>query len=141
MQTQTVSNNQTHQVKSTFLRRSLQGNALFSLIFGLLFVAASGTMAGFLGPNIPSIIVRLVGLGLLPFGYMVYRMAGQVDSAPQQARTITIMDISWVIGSFLLLWLGWSLFSVAGRWFIGLQAEAVATFALLQIIGLRRLKK
>ena len=141
MQSQTVSTNQVQHSKSTFLRRALQGNALFSLLTGLAFTFAAGPIAGFIGPDIPSVIVLIVGLGLLPFGYMVYRVAGQVDSAPQQARTITIMDISWVIGSFLLLWLGWSLFSVAGRWFIGLQAEAVATFALLQIIGLRRLKQ
>lgn len=136
MQTQTVSTYQSTKGQANLLRRTLQANALFSLISGLAFTLAAKPVANFLGPEIPSIVVLLVGLGLLPFGYMVYRVAAA--NLPQ-ARTITGMDIAWVIGSFLLLGLGWSLFSVAGRWFIGLQAEAVATFALLQIIGLRRL--
>jgi hypothetical protein len=97
---------------------------------------ASGPIGRFLGSDIPAIIVLIVGLGLLPFGTMVYRVAA---TAPDQARAITVMDISWVIGSFLLLGLAWGAFSGAGRGLIGLQAEAVATFALLQIIGLRRL--
>lgn len=140
MQTQTVSNNSTPTRQDTFLRHALQANALFSLICGLAFVVASGVIARFLGANIPSIVVLIVGLGLLPFGYMVYRVAAQSPLQPHQARMVTIMDVSWVIGSILLLVLGWGLFTVGGRWLIGLQAEAVATFAVLQTIGLRRMK-
>lgn len=137
MQTQTISTNHAQSSKAAFLRRALQGNALFSLLTGLAFVLASGAIGRFLGPTIPAAILLIVGLGLLPFGYMVYRVAA---TDPSQAKVITLMDILWVIGSFLLLWLAWDSFSIAGRWFVGLQAEAVGTFAILQIIGLRRLK-
>ena len=140
MQSQTVSTNQVSHSASNFLRRALQGNALFSLLTGLAFIFAAGPISRFMGPDIPTMIVLLVGVGLLPFGYFVYRIPMETAVSPGQARIVTAMDITWVIGSFLLLWLGWALFSVAGRWLIGLQAEAVATFALLQIIGLRRLK-
>ena len=112
MQTQTASSHKPSDAQANFLRRALQGNALFSLIFGLAFSLASGPIANFLGPNIPPIIVLIVGLGLLPFGYLVYRVAA---TDLRQARTITGMDIAWVVGSFLLLALGWSLFTVAGR--------------------------
>ncbi|VAW38442.1 hypothetical protein MNBD_CHLOROFLEXI01-3419 [hydrothermal vent metagenome] len=138
MQTQSISTNIVQQ-KSNFLRRALQANALFSLLTGAAFVVASGPIARFIGTDIPSTLVLIVGLGLLPFGYMVYRLTSGTAVSPKEARIVTIMDVSWVIGSFLLLALGWSLFTVAGRWFIALQAEAVATFTLLQIIGLRRL--
>ena len=138
MQSQTISTNHSQPAKAAFLRRTLQGNALFSLLSGLTFIFAAGPVARFIGPNISSTIVLLVGLGLLPFGFIVYRIAA---NNLRHARTITLLDISWVLGSFLLLGLAWSSFSTAGRWFIGLQAEAVATFAVLQIIGLRRLQK
>lgn len=138
MQAQTIKTNDPQTAKAAFLRRTLQGNALFSLLSGLTFIMAAGPVARFVGPNISPIIVLVVGLGLLPFGFMVYRIAA---NNLLQARLITVMDISWVLASFLLLGLGWSLFSVAGRWLIFLQAEAVATFALLQFIGLRRLQK
>lgn len=137
MQTQSISTTQSDS-RALFLRRALQANALFSLISGLAFIIASGAVAQFLGPNIPGWVVLAVGVGLLPFGFLVYRAAA---NDLQQARMISVMDIAWVVGSFLLLGLGWSLFTVAGRWFVGLQAEAVATFAILQLIGLRRLQK
>jgi len=140
MQTQSISTNNIQQ-QDSFLRRALRANALFSLAAGAAFVVASGPIARFIGADIPSTIVLIVGLGLLPFGTMVYRFTARPAVLPKEARLVTIMDVSWVIGSFLLLVLGWSLFTVAGRWFIWLQAEAVATFALLQMIGLRRLKK
>lgn len=141
MQSQTVSNNQVYQSKFTFLRRALQSNALFSLLTGLAFTVASGPIARFLGTNIPIAIVLVVGLSLLPFGYGVYRVAAQPEIVPRHASIITVMDITWVIGSYLLLVLAWDLFSVAGRWLVALQAEAVFTFAVLQFIGLRRLQK
>jgi hypothetical protein len=140
MQTQSISTNNVQQ-KDSFLRRALQANALFSLATGTAFVVASGSIARFMGAEVPSALVLIVGLGLLPFGYIVYRLTAQAAISSGAARSVTLMDVSWVIGSFLLLLLGWSLFTVAGRWFIGLQAEAVATFALLQTMGLRRLKK
>ena len=140
MQTQSISTNNVQQ-KDNFLRRALQANALFSLVTGAAFVVASGSIARFIGADIPGTLVFVVGLGLLPFGYMVYRLTAQTAVSSKAARTVTIMDISWVIGSILLLAIAWSLFTAAGRWFIGLQAEAVATFALLQMIGLRRLQK
>jgi uncharacterized membrane protein len=141
MQSQTVSNNQVYQSKFTFLRRALQSNALFSLLTGLVFIVAAGPVARFLGANIPIAIVLVVGLSLLPFGYGVYRVAAQPEIVPRHASKITVMDVTWVIGSYLLLVLAWDAFSVAGRWLVALQAEAVFTFAVLQFIGLRRLQK
>jgi hypothetical protein len=141
MQTQTVSTQQVQQSKFTFLRRALQSNAFFSLLTGLAFMVAAGPVARFLGANIPAAIVLAVGVSLLPFGYGVYRVAAQPEIVPRQAGIITVMDITWVVGSYLLLALAWDAFSVAGRWFVGLQAEAVFTFAVLQFIGLRRLRK
>ena len=102
---------------------------------------AAGPIARLLGADIPAAIVFAVGVSLLPFGYGLYRMAAQPEIAPRQAGIITVMDITWVIGSYLLLVLAWDSFSVAGRWFVALQAEAVFTFAILQFIGLRRLRQ
>jgi len=141
MQTQTVSTHQVPQSKFTFLRRALQSNALFSLLTGLAFIVAAGPIAHFLGTNISSAVVLAVGISLLPFGYGIYQVAARSEIVTRHAGIITLMDISWVIGSYLLLVLAWNSFSLAGRWFVGLQAEAVLTFAILQFIGLRRLQK
>lgn len=140
MQTQTISTHQVEQPNYTSLRRALQSNALFSLLFGVAFISVAGPIARFLGANIPAVIVLALGVGLLPFGFAVYRVAAQPEIVPRHAGIITVMDITWVIGSYLLLALAWNLLSVSGRWFVGLQAEVVFTFAILQFIGLRRLR-
>lgn len=138
---QTVSTYQPEQAQFTFLRRALQSNALFSLLTGLAFIVASSPIARFLGEDIPALILFVVGVSLLPFGYAVYRVAAQPEIVSRHAGIITVMDITWVVGSYLLLILAWDAFSVAGRWLVGLQAEAVFTFAVLQFIGLRRLQR
>ena len=141
MQTQSVSSYQVQQSGFTFLRRALQSNALFSLLTGLAFMVVAGPIARFLGESVPAAAVFVVGVSLLPFGYGVYRVASQPEIVPRHAAIITVMDITWVVGSYLLLALAWGAFSVAGRWFVALQAEAVFIFAVLQFIGLRRLRK
>jgi hypothetical protein len=48
------------------------------------------------------------------------------------------LDVAWVAGSVIILVLDLVPFTVAGRWTIILLAEAVAVFAILQYISLRR---
>jgi hypothetical protein len=55
------------------------------------------------------------------------------------AQTGVVLDILWVLGSIILLFGGSLPLTLAGKWTIALLAEAVATFAILQTIGLRRL--
>jgi hypothetical protein len=132
-----------HQIvddKGRFLRRVLQGNAAFSTISGLGVAVASRPLAEFIGLAYPLALV-IIGIGLLPFAAFVFgaTMKDRIDR--RQAITIIAMDLSWVIGSAIILLANWPPLTVAGKWTVGLLAEAVFTFAVLQMIGLRRLNK
>ncbi|KAA3659455.1 MAG: hypothetical protein DWQ04_22275 [Chloroflexi bacterium] len=136
MQTQTA-----YQVnaKEGLLRNTLRGNAIFSVISGLLFTFAAGQVATFTG--IPStIVVLVIGISLLPFAIIVFRVATSSPLDKKGAKTIIGMDIAWVIASYVFLFVAWSMLTVGGRWFVALQGEAIFLFALFQSIGLRRIQ-
>ena len=141
MQSQTISHQNRSTSESNLLRRALQSDALFSLLSSLVFIFASGPMARFLGPDVPSWVVLAVGASFLPFVADIYWILADLEGRVKYGRFITILNFAWVVGSYLLLWLAWSEFTVAGRWFVALQAEVIFLFAILQTIGLRRLNR
>ena len=141
MQSRFVSNQNVPVDNAALLRRALQSNALFSLLSALAFILASGPVARFLGPAVPSWIILAIGVSFLPFVYGVYGVSSDIAGRWRYGRIITAMDATWVVASYLVLWLAWSQFTVAGRWFIALQAEVIFLFAVLQMMGLRRLQK
>jgi ABC-type dipeptide/oligopeptide/nickel transport system permease subunit len=50
-----------------------------------------------------------------------------------------VMDAVWVVGSYLLIFL--VPFSLGGKWVVALVAELVLAFAILQWLGIRRIRK
>ncbi len=125
--------------KESLVRNTLRANVTFSVISGLLFTLVSAPVAELMGVAYP-IVLTVIGVGLLPFAYVVYRIATQMPLNITAVRSIIAMDISWIIGSYIVLAIFWTTFTTAGRWLIFLQAEAVFFFALFQYLGLRRLK-
>jgi hypothetical protein len=84
----------------------------------------------------------VIGIGLLPFALFVASVARSRPFNPKLAWIVIEMDMLWVIGSALILILGWpAATTVGGRWAIGIIAEIVATFAILQYFGVHRLRK
>ena len=55
------------------------------------------------------------------------------------AWVAVIMDALWVFCSYLLLFI--VPFSAGGKWLIVLLAEIVSAFAVLQLFGIRRIRK
>lgn len=126
------------QADGRFLRRVFMGNALFSMTSAIISMVAAKPLAAFLGAAFPAVFVGL-GLGLLPFAWFCYDTARQAEIDRHRAVTILVLDIVWVAASAWLLLSGWLPLTVAARWTVGLVAEAVAVFAILEFIGLRRL--
>jgi hypothetical protein len=50
-----------------------------------------------------------------------------------------ILDAAWVIGSYPLLFV--VPFSTSGKWIVGIVAEVVMVVALMQWLGIRRIRK
>jgi hypothetical protein len=119
------------------LRRAMRGNALFSAVSGLVSLLAAGPLAAFMGLQPPLIFVVL-GLLLLAYAALLTAVTSGEQVERKYGLAATVMDVAWVAGSVLILLTGQPELTVAGRWTVGLLAEAVAFFAVWQAYGLRR---
>ncbi|MEZ4674323.1 MAG: hypothetical protein R2932_08785 [Caldilineaceae bacterium] len=82
----------------------------------------------------------IVGIGLLPFAFFVAQVARQKPLNRTLVWIVIEMDLLWVIASATILLFGWpATTTVGGMWAIAIVAEIVATFAILQYVGIRRL--
>ena len=127
------------------LRRTLWGNAVFSVISGAVLVACATPFAAW-ATHAPvsvagldlAVVFELLGLGVVLFG-AICGWAASRETLPQGwARLIFAADIVWVAASALVLMLpaSWTTAGIAG---IVVVALIVADIAILEYLGLRRL--
>ena len=127
------------------LRRTLWGNAIFSIISGAVLAIFAGPFAR-AATHAPvevagfdlAIVLELLGLGVIAFGALCAWVASRETLPQSWARVIFAADIAWVAGSVLVLALP-ATWTMAG--FIGIVVVAliVADFVILEYLGLRRL--
>jgi hypothetical protein len=121
---------------ASFLRRALVADAVISGSTGLLMLAGAGFLETWLG--VPAALLRYAGLVLLPFAGLV----GVLSRSERPSRTavwlVIGLNAAWVAGSVLLLVSGQLSPSALGTAFILVQALAVAVFAEMQYMGLRK---
>ena len=127
------------------LRRTLWGNAVFSVISGAVLVACAAPFAAWATREPVSvagldlaIVFELLGVGVVVFGALCGWAASRETLPQGLARLIFAADIAWVAGSALALMLpaAWSGLGIAG---IVVVALIVADIAILEYLGLRRL--
>ena len=127
------------------LRRTLWGNAVFSVVSGAVLVAFATPFAAWAthaplsrgGPR-PRHRLRAAGRRRVLFG-AICAWAASRETLPQGwARVIFAADIAWVAASALVLVLpaSWTTAGIAG---IVVVALIVADIAILEYLGLRRL--
>jgi len=127
------------------LRRTLWGNAVFSVISGAALVAFATPFAR-LATEAPltvmgldlALVFELLGLGVVAFGAICAWAASRETLPRSWAQLIFAADIAWVVGSALVLVLpaAWTTAGIAG---IAVVALIVADLAVLEYLGLRRL--
>lgn len=127
------------------LRRTLWGNAVFSVLSGAALAAFAAPFAGaaahapvsVLGLDL-AIVFELLGLGVVAFGALCAWVASRPELPQGWARLIFAADIAWVAASALVLALpaSWTTAGMAG---IVVLALIVADLAILEYLGLRRL--
>lgn len=119
------------------LRGVLQANMIFSGLSGLLLAVAAAPLRQWL--DVPATWpLVVIGIGLLGFAWLLFLIARQSPIDLRQANLIFWLDVAWVIGSALLLFTGWVSFTNAGWWAVLLVADAVALFAIMEFVGIRR---
>ncbi len=127
------------------LRRTLWGNAAFSVVSGAglaIFAgpfarAAASAPVSVLGLDL-AIVFELLGLGVVAFGALCAWVASRETLPRGLARLIFAADMAWVAGSAMVLALpaAWTTAGIAG---IVVVALIVADFVILEYLGLRRI--
>jgi hypothetical protein len=127
------------------LRRTLWGNAVFSVVSGAVLVACATPFAAWATHQPLSVagldlalVFELLGLGVILFGVLCGWAASRATLPAGIARLIFAADIAWVAASALVLVLpaSWTTAGIAG---IVVVALVVADLAVLEYLGLRRL--
>jgi hypothetical protein len=125
-----------HATSSSFLRRALVVDAAISGATGLLMIAAAGVLEGLL--NVPATVLRYAGISLVPFvAYLIY-LTKRAELTRGSIWFVITANAAWVIGSVLLLLSDEIQPNALGYAFVIVQAIAVAGFAEMQYVGLRR---
>lgn len=134
------------QPRDHLLRRTLYGNAVFSLVGGAALALFAATLARAsvaapataLGLGLGTVIA-LLGIGVVGFGAICWFIASRPAMPVALARIVLWADIGWVAGSALLLALaapsltGWGFALIIGL------AVVVADLAVFEWLGLRRM--
>lgn len=121
---------------STFLRRALFADAIFSGIAALGFTFGASTFAALF--NLPEALLRETGLFLIAYTALVGWLASRATLAKPLVLLVVIGNAAWTVGSIALLLSGAVSPNLAGELMVVAQAIATGVFAELQYVGLRR---
>ncbi|MBB6466868.1 hypothetical protein [Aminobacter carboxidus] len=119
-----------------FVRNVLNADALISGAAGILMMLGAPLLSPLL--ELPAELLFWAGLALVPFVAMLVVIARRPSVSKLMMIDIIAINVVWVIGSFGLLLSGVVAPNALGIAFVAAQALAVAVFAELQFIAIRR---
>ncbi|UPK24906.1 hypothetical protein [Bradyrhizobium sp. 195] len=121
---------------STFLRRALLADAIFSGVAALGFTFGASAFAALF--NLPEALLRETGLFLIAYTALVGWLASRAAVPKPLVLLVIVGNAAWTVGSIALLLSGAVSPNLAGELMVVAQAIATGVFAELQYVGLRR---
>ena len=121
---------------STFLRRALLADAIFSGVAAVGFTFGAGAFASLF--NLPEALLRDTGLFLIAYTALVGWLASRGSVARPLVLLVVVGNAAWTVGSIALLFSGAVNPNLLGIILVVAQAIATGVFAELQYIGLRK---
>jgi len=118
------------------LRVALRLDAAASGALGLLALAAAPLLESRLG--VPGALLMPVGAALLVWASGLALAASRPTISRPAAWSVIGLNVLWVAASAAAVAAGWLPLTALGTAFVLAQAVAVAAFADLQFLGLRR---
>lgn len=120
-----------------FLKRVLLLDAASCIAMGVLLIVGASWLTNLFA--IDQSLLLAAGLLLVPSGLLMGWVAGRTPPIPALVGVIVIGNILWVAESFMILGQNPAATGI-GKAFVIVQAVAVAGLALLEAIGLLRLR-
>ncbi|WP_431204042.1 hypothetical protein ACQ86E_02470 [Bradyrhizobium betae] len=121
---------------STFLRRALLADAIFSGVAALGFTFGAGAFATLF--NLPESLLRETGLFLIAYTALVGWLATRSAVPRPLVLLVVVGNAAWTAGSIALLLSGAVSPNIGGELIVVAQAIATGVFAELQYVGLRK---
>ncbi|QDF39104.1 hypothetical protein FJN17_16955 [Bradyrhizobium symbiodeficiens] len=121
---------------STFLRRALLADAVFSGVAAFGFTLGASAFATLF--NLPEALLRETGLFLIAYAALVGWLASRASVAKPLVLLVVVGNAAWTVGSIALLLSGAVSPNIAGELMVVAQAIATGVFAELQYVGLRK---
>jgi hypothetical protein len=121
---------------SSFLRRALLADAVFSGVAALGFTFGAGAFAALF--NLPEALLRETGLFLIAYAAFVGWLGTRQAMAKPLAMVPIVGNAAWTLGSIALLFSGSVAPNLLGTAMVVAQAIATGVFAELQYIGMRK---
>src|SRR6516162_8589256 len=107
--------NQTISERQGLLKRALTGNAVFSLLSGLVIVFANRWLVNFLGLSASvSLGLGAIGFSLVVYAVLLWLSTRRPHIRLSNAWVAVVMDVLWVLGSCALVVV--VPFSAGGKW-------------------------
>lgn len=125
------------QAGTQFLRRVLLGNTLFSALIGVFLIVDAALVASML--HVPGRILTVLGVLIVLAALEMVWFATRPQLDLRFVKLILALDCAWVLVSIVLLLTELLPLTTGGKWTIGVVADIVALFALLEFLGLRRM--
>ena len=121
---------------STFLRRALLADAIFSGVAAVGFTFGAGAFASLF--NLPEALLREIGLFLIAYTALVGWLASRGSVVRPLVLLVVVGNAAWTVGSIALLFSGAVSPNIGGELMVVAQAIATGVFAELQYVGLRK---
>jgi uncharacterized protein YndB with AHSA1/START domain len=112
-------------------------NAIFSAVSGTGLLVAAPMLSGPIG--VAGWILATLGVGLVVFAAMLVWLLAEPRRLASWAWLVLVADAAWVLGAVVLLAGFPGLLTPAGEFGLGAVSVVVATIAVGQTVGLRRL--
>jgi uncharacterized membrane protein len=124
--------------RASFLRRSLQLDGIASGLCGVLLVAAASPISAVIGLAEPG-IARVVGALLVVYAAALLWNGARATVSRAEALAAVVLNAGWVIGSAVVILAG--PLTLIGNLAVAAVAAAVLLFAVLEVVGLTRLRE
>ena len=124
--------------RASFLRRSLQLDGIASGLCGVLLVAAASPISAVIGLAEPG-IAQVVGALLVVYAAALLWNGARATVSRAEALAAVVLNAGWVIGSAVVILAG--PLTPIGNLAVAALAAAVLLFAVLEVVGLTRLRE
>ena len=124
--------------RTRFLRRSLRLDGIASGLCGLLLVVAASPISAVIGLAEPG-IARVVGALLVVYAAALLWNGERATVSRAEAVAAVVLNAGWVIGSAVVILAG--PLTLIGNLAVAAAAAAVLLFAVLEVVGLTRLRE